>query len=67
MAYKVTENNINDRLSIQEQYENEIANEFLEADDEAGEEVEVIYMIDDRTGEDLELWRKDWMIERLIK
>lgn len=36
-----------------------------ECDKDAGEEVEVCYTIDDITGEDIELWRQDWMIQRI--
>lgn len=58
MARKI--NNI-----IYEDRKDEIANTFLEADRDAGEEVEVIYIIDSKTGEDLELWRRDWMTVRI--
>ena len=69
MAYKVTEIDVDGLSStfVYEQFEDEVANAFLEADRDAGEEVDVIYMIDDRTGEDIELWRQDWMIQRLTK
>lgn len=43
----------------------EVALAFLEADRDAGEEVEVIYIIDSKTGRDLELWRRDWMTVRI--
>lgn len=50
---------------VRESYDDEIAQAFLEADRDAGEEVDVIYMIDDKTGEDIELWRQDWMIVKV--
>ena len=69
MAYRVTEIDVDNKPStfVYEQYEDEVAKAFLKADSDAGEEVDIIYMIDDRTGDDIELWRQDWMIERLTK
>ena len=58
MAYKIDN-------KVVEGYEDEIAMAFLEADRDAGEEVDVIYMIDEKTDKDIELWRKDYMIERI--
>ena len=49
MAYKIDN-------KVVECCEDEIANAFLEADRDAGEEVEVIYVIDNKTNEDIELW-----------
>ena len=60
MAYKIDN-------KVVECYEDEIAMAFLEADRDAGEEVEVIYIIDSKTGKDIELWRKDYMIKRIEK
>lgn len=67
MAFRVREIDVDGRVStfVEESYENEIADKFLEADFSNGEEVEVIYLIDDLSGEDIECWRKDWMIERI--
>ena len=67
MAFRVIETDVDGRPStfIEEAFEDEIAQIFLDADKEAGEEVDVCYTIDDLTGEDIELWRQDWMIERI--
>ena len=64
MAYKLKETNVDGIQStfIHEAYENEIAYMFLQADKDAGKEVDVIYTIDDYDGEDIELWRQDWMV-----
>lgn len=67
MAFRVVETDVDGRPStfIEEAFEDEIAQIFLDADKEAGEEVDVCYTIDDLTGEDIELWRQDWMVQRL--
>lgn len=64
MAFKVKEIDVDGRTTtfIEEAYEDEIAQAFLDADREVGEEVDVLYMVCQNTGEDIELWRQDWMI-----
>lgn len=64
MAFRVKEIDFEgeEYTFIEESYENEIAQAFLDADYEAGEEVDVIYIVDDLTGEDIECWRKDYII-----
>ena len=63
MAYKYKDIDEDGRIStfVEEEHENEILNAFYEADNEADEEVVVMYMIDSRTGEDIELWRCDYL------
>ena len=67
MAFKIIETDVDGRPStfIEEAYDDEIAQLFLDADKEAGQEVDVIYTICQSTGDDIELWRQDWMIQRL--
>lgn len=67
MAYKRKEMDVDGKPStfVEETFEDEIPNAFLEADRDAGEEVEVIYMLDSITGEDIELWRQDWMTRKV--
>lgn len=62
--YKVYTENVDGRRDsfILEDYDGEASDLFKEADREAEEEVEVLYTPDSMTGEDLELWRQDWMI-----
>lgn len=63
MAFRIRETDIDGRTSVfvEEAFEDEIAEAFLKADKDAGEEVDVIYVIDHYTGEDIECWRQDWM------
>lgn len=44
-----------------EEFEDEILNSFTKADWEAGEPVDVIYVIDSHSHKDIELWRKDYL------
>ena len=44
-----------------EEFEDEILNSFAKADWEAGEPVDVIYVIDSHSHKDIELWRKDYI------
>lgn len=44
-----------------EEFEDEILNSFAKADWEAGEPVDVIYIIDSHSRKDIELWRKDYI------
>lgn len=46
---------------IIETFEDEILNSFDKADYEAGEPVDVLYVIDSRTGKDIEIWRADYI------
>ena len=46
---------------IIEDFEDEILNSFNKAEWEAGEPVDVIYIIDSHTGKDLELWKSDYI------
>lgn len=60
MAYKYTDNNDN-RVYIAEDYEGEIISAFERADIDYEKEVDVLYLVDSVTGEDIELWRRDWI------
>ncbi len=46
---------------IVETFEDEILNSFDKADYEAGETVDVLYVVDSRTGKDIEIWRADYI------
>lgn len=46
---------------IIEDFEDEIINSFNKAEWEAGEPVDVIYIIDSHTGKDIELWKSDYI------
>lgn len=61
--YRVNTGHYDGRIStfIMEDYEGEALEIFKEAELEAGEEVEVTYVIDSTTGEDIELWKRDWL------
>ena len=59
--YKVTTEAEDGRLitHVLEDYEGEAEYLFLEADKEVNEEVDVLYALDNSTGEEIELWRRD--------
>lgn len=61
--YKVHTEHYDGRIStfIMEDYDGEALEKFEEAELEAGEPVDVIYVIDSTTGEDIELWKRDWL------
>lgn len=61
--YKVTTKAEDGRLitHVLEDYEGEAEELFLAADKDATDEVEVIYVIDKVTEEEIELWRGDWL------
>ena len=61
--YKVHTEHYDGRIStfIMENYEGEALEIFKEAELEAGEPVDVVYEIDSMTGEDIELWKRDWL------
>lgn len=63
--YKVYTENVDGRMDyfIVEDYEDEAEDMFLKADIDAQDKVEVLYTIDSITGEQIELWRQDWIIE----
>ena len=46
---------------VLEDYKEEAEDLFSAADIAAGEPVEVLYTLDTKTNEDLELWRNDWI------
>lgn len=60
---KVTELDVDGRESIfiYPDYENEIEVLFKEADKEAGDIVDILYDIDSVTGEELQIWRDEWL------
>ena len=47
--------------TIIEDFEDEILLSFEKAEWEAAEPVDVIYIIDSKTGKDIELWKKDYL------
>ena len=61
--YKVREEDYDGRIStfVMEDYDGEALEIFEEAELEAGEPVDVVYAIDSRTGEDIELWKREWL------
>ena len=61
--YRVHTEHYDGRIStfVMEDYEGEALEIFKEAEEEAGEPVDTVYAIDSMTGEDIELWKRDWL------
>lgn len=60
---KIKEIDVDGRTStfVVEDYKNEAKELFLNADLEADDEVIILYDIDSCTGENIELYREDWL------